>query len=171
MDNHVNFICIETLCIVLQADVQKLQYYNWRVSLSLKFSAGNLLNKVMSWAGPSSRGGPPPFNMIGFLGRPLPGRGGGVLRFGSDGGVPLKPLNPYLSLTHWRKMSTKRGLYDISYHNSWYRSRKIKEDSSTEREKSPLQFEPIFITVQCTSGSQDFFLIKMIKKSSNWQRF
>ena len=41
-------------------------------------------------------------------------------------------------------MSTKRGLYDISYHNSWYRSRKIKEDSSTEREKSPLQFEPIF---------------------------
>ena len=74
-------------------------------------------------------------------------------------------------LTHWRKMSTKRGLYDISYHNSWYRSRKIKEDSSTEREKSPLQFEPIFITVQCTSRSQDFFLIKMIKKSSNWQRF
>ena len=31
------------------------------------------------------------------------------------------------------------------------------EDSSTEREKSPLQFEPIFITVQCTSRSQDFF--------------
>ena len=60
-------------------------------------------------------------------------------------------------LTHPRKMSTKRGLYDISYHNSWYRSRKIKEDSSTEREKSPLQFEPIFITVQCTSRSQDFF--------------
>ena len=25
-------------------------------------------------------------------------RGGGVLRFGSDGGVPLKPANPYLSL-------------------------------------------------------------------------
>ena len=24
--------------------------------------------------------------------------GGGVLRFGSDGGVPLKPPNPYLSL-------------------------------------------------------------------------
>ena len=48
--------------------------------------------------------------------------------------------------------------YDISYHNSWYRSRKIKEDSSTEREKSLLQFEPIFITVQCTSRSQDFFL-------------
>ena len=76
-------------------------------------------------------------------------------------------------LTHWRTMSTKRGLYDISYHNSWYtcRSRKIKEDSSTEREKSPLQFESIFITVQCTSRSQDFFLIKMIKKSSNWQCF
>ena len=31
------------------------------------------------------------------------------------------------------------------------------EDSSTERENSPLQFEPIFITVQCTSRSQDFF--------------
>ena len=27
-----------------------------------------------------------------------PGGGGGVLRFGSDGGVPLKPPNPYLSL-------------------------------------------------------------------------
>ena len=26
------------------------------------------------------------------------GGGGGVLRFGSDGGVPLKPPNPYLSL-------------------------------------------------------------------------
>ena len=34
--------------------------------------------------------------------------------------------------------------------------RKIKEDSSTEREKFPLRFEPIFITVQCTSRSQDF---------------
>ena len=27
-----------------------------------------------------------------------PRGGGGVLRFGSDGGVPLKPPNPYLSL-------------------------------------------------------------------------
>ena len=44
----------------------------------------------------------------------------------------------------------------IITHNSWYRSRKIKEDSSTEREKFPLRFEPIFITVQCTSRSQDF---------------
>ena len=26
------------------------------------------------------------------------GGGGGVLRFGSDGGVPLKPPNPYPSL-------------------------------------------------------------------------
>ena len=33
-----------------------------------------------------------------FLQRCQPGGGGGVLRFGSDGGVPLKPLNPYLSL-------------------------------------------------------------------------
>ena len=68
------------------------------------------------------------------------------------------------SLSHRRKMSTKSGVYDISYHNSWYtctcRCRKIKEDSSTEREKSPLQFEPIFITVQCTSRLQDFFLMK-----------
>ena len=70
-------------------------------------------------------------------------------------------LKPTL-LTHWRKMSTKRGLYDISYHNSWYRSRKIKEDSSTEREKSPLQFEPIFITVQCTSR-QEFLLYPPLK--------
>ena len=44
----------------------------------------------------------------------------------------------------------------IITHISWYRSRKIKEDSSTEREKFPLRFEPIFITVQCTSRSQDF---------------
>ena len=27
-----------------------------------------------------------------------PSTSGGVLRFGSDGGVPLKPPNPYLSL-------------------------------------------------------------------------
>ena len=32
------------------------------------------------------------------------GGGGGVLRFGSDGGVPLKPPNQYLSLrVIWRK--------------------------------------------------------------------
>ena len=43
----------------------------------------------------------------------------------------------------------------IITHNSWYRSRKIKEDSSIEREKFPLRFEPIFITVQCTSRLQD----------------
>ena len=60
-------------------------------------------------------------------------------------------INPLTQNVH------KTWSYDISYHNSWYRSRKIKEDSSTEREKSPLQFEPIFITVQCTSQSQDFF--------------
>ena len=55
------------------------------------------------------------------------------------------------------QMVHKTWTFLIITHNSWYRSRKIKEDSSTEREKFPLQFEPIFITVQCTSRSQDFF--------------
>ena len=64
-------------------------------------------------------------------------------------------------VTHWWfNPSTHRvhktWTFLIITHNSWYRSRKIKEDSSTEREKFPLQFEPIFITVQCTSRSQDF---------------
>ena len=35
--------------------------------------------------------------VLGFCSA-FPGGGGGVLRFGSDGGVPLKPPNPYLSL-------------------------------------------------------------------------
>ena len=43
-------------------------------------------------------------------------------------------------LTHWRKMSTKRGLYDISYHNSWYRSRKIKEDTLAQQKEKNLPF-------------------------------
>ena len=30
-------------------------------------------------------------------------------------------------------------------------------NSSKERGKFPLQYEPIFITIQCTSQSQDFF--------------
>ena len=37
-----------------------------------------------------------------------PGGGGGVLRFGSDGGVPLKPPNPYLSL---RVILAEKGTY------------------------------------------------------------
>ena len=76
-----------------------------------------------------------------------------------------------LFLSHRRIKSTFCGLYDISYHNSWIRSRKVKGNSSKERGKFPLQFEPIFITIQCTSQSQDFFKWKMIKKSSNWQHF
>ena len=59
-------------------------------------------------------------------------------------------LNPSTHRVH------KTWTFLIITHNSWYRSRKIKEDSSTEREKFPLRFEPIFITVQCTSRSQDF---------------
>ena len=74
-------------------------------------------------------------------------------------------------LTHWRKMSTKRGLYDISYHNSWYRSRKIKEDSSTEREKSPPSIWAYIYHSPMYESIAGFFLIKMIKKSSNWQCF
>ena len=35
-------------------------------------------------------------------------RGGGVLRFGSDGGVPLKPPNQYLSL---RVILAEKGTY------------------------------------------------------------
>ena len=38
---------------------------------------------------------PPPHTHTRVL---SPARGGGVLRFGSDGGVPLKPPNPYPSL-------------------------------------------------------------------------
>ena len=53
-------------------------------------------------------------------------------------------INPSTHRVH------KTWTFLIIIHNSWYRSRKIKEDSSTER------FEPIFITVQCTSRSQDF---------------
>ena len=60
-------------------------------------------------------------------------------------------VNPLTQNVH------KTWSYDISYHNSWYRSRKIKEDSSTEREKSPLQFEPIFITVQMYESIAGFF--------------
>ena len=59
-------------------------------------------------------------------------------------------------ITHPRTGVHKTWTFLIITHNSWYRSRKIKEDSSTEREKFPLRFEPIFITVQCTSRSQDF---------------
>ena len=41
----------------------------------------------------------------------VPGGGGGVLRFGSDGGVPLKPPNPYLSLrVMLAEKGTKSGL-------------------------------------------------------------
>ena len=36
------------------------------------------------------------------------GGGGGVLRFGSDGGVPLKPPNQYLSL---RVILAEKGTY------------------------------------------------------------
>lgn len=65
------------------------------------------------------------------------------------------------------------GMSDISCDNSWYRSRKKKEYRSInwERWKSPIQFEPNFITVQCTIWSQEFFMCKIIKKSLNWQWF
>ena len=59
-------------------------------------------------------------------------------------------INPLTQMVH------KTWTFLIITHNSWYRIRKIKEDSSTERENFPLQFEPIFITIQCTSRSQDF---------------
>ena len=72
-------------------------------------------------------------------------------------------------LTHRRKSPHICGGYDIFFHSSWIRSRKIKENSWKEREKNSLQFEPIFITVQCASQLQEFFKWKMMKKSSNWQ--
>ena len=74
------------------------------------------------------------------------------------------------SLTHWRKSPHFCGSCYIFFHSSWIRSRKIKENSWKEREKISLQFEPIFITVQCASQLQEFFKWKMMKKSSNWQR-
>ena len=77
--------------------------------------------------------------------------------------------SPY-GLTHRRKSPHICGGYDIFFHSSWIRSRKIKENSWKEREKISLQFEPIFITVQCASQLQEFFKWKMMKKSSNWQR-
>ena len=88
------------------------------------------------------------------------GRGPGHTCKGPESSRALDAPSCYLSLIPLTQNVHKTWSYDISYHNSWYRSRKIKEDSSTEREKSPLQFEPIFITVQCTSRSQDFFLMK-----------
>ena len=47
------------------------------------------------------------FLSLVYVGGP-PGGGGGVLRFGSDGGVPLKPPNPYPSL---RVILAKRGTH------------------------------------------------------------
>ena len=78
--------------------------------------------------------------------------------FAGGGGVDTMPgiktnIDVILPSTH---RVHKTWTFLIITHNSWYRSRKIKEDSSTEREKFPLRFEPIFITVQCTSQSQDF---------------
>ena len=40
----------------------------------------------------------PSLSTVPALKKVARGGGGGVLRFGSDGGVPLKPPNQYLSL-------------------------------------------------------------------------
>ena len=47
-----------------------------------------------------------------FLSLNPPGGGGGVLRFGSDGGVPLKPPNPYLSL---RVILAEKGTHYLGF--------------------------------------------------------